>query len=91
MSFGIRKPFHPQTRNCPPQDPTLLQNSCLYQEVLAERAEVLKHKWIESEKVGHDVGFEKALLNWVLFHRSSWRKERKKIALTQTHHSEPSL
>jgi hypothetical protein len=36
----------------------------------------LKHKWIESEKAGHDIGFERALTDWIIKHRSSWRKAR---------------
>ena len=51
----------------------LLKNSALYQEFLREREEILKHKWIESEKAGKDVGFEWALLDWNLRHRSEWR------------------
>ena len=35
----------------------LLKNSTLYREFQAEREEILKHKWIESEKAGHDIGF----------------------------------
>ena len=38
-----------------------VKNSVLYKEFLAEREEILKHKWIESEKAGTDIGFEKAL------------------------------
>ena len=53
-----------------------LKNSVLYKEFLAEREEVLKHKWIESEKAGSDIGFEKALLDWIVKHRSSWRERR---------------
>ena len=34
-----------------------LKNSVLYKEFLAEREEILKHKWIESEKAGADIGF----------------------------------
>ena len=52
------------------------QRSALYQEFLAERAEILRHKWIESEKVGHDIGFEKALLDWIVKHRAGWRALR---------------
>jgi hypothetical protein len=52
----------------------LLNNSLLYREIYAEREEILRHKWIESEKAGHDVGFEQALTNWIIYHRSSWRK-----------------
>ena len=54
----------------------LLKNSSLYREFQAEREEILRHKWIESEKVGHDIGFEQALTDWIIKHRSSWRKAR---------------
>ena len=60
-----------------------LKNSVLYKEFLAEREEILKHKWIESEKAGSDIGFEKALLDWILKHRSSWRDRRNKEVRTQ--------
>lgn len=53
-----------------------LRNSALYREFLAEREEVLRHKWIESEKLGEDIGFERALLDWILKHRSEWKKRR---------------
>lgn len=46
----------------------------LYQEFLAEREEILKHKWIQSEEAGHDVGLETTLVEWALHHRAS-RKE----------------
>jgi hypothetical protein len=54
----------------------LLKNSSLYREFQAEREEILRHKWIESEKAGHDIGFEQALTDWIIKHRSSWRKTR---------------
>jgi len=50
--------------------------SSLYQEFLKEREEILKLKWIESEKAGKDIGFEKALITWVVKHRLDWKKER---------------
>jgi hypothetical protein len=56
----------------------LVKNSVLYKEFLAEREEILKHKWIESEKAGHDIGFEKALLDWIVKHRSAWRDKRQR-------------
>lgn len=55
-----------------------VQNSVLYKEFLAEREEILKHKWIESEKAGADIGFERALLDWIVKHRSNWRQKRLK-------------
>ena len=54
----------------------LLKNSSLYREFLAEREEILRHKWLESEKAGIDVGFEEALTGWMGKHRSRWRKRR---------------
>jgi hypothetical protein len=58
-----------------------VKNSVLYKEFLAEREEILKHKWIESEKAGTDIGFEKALLDWIVKHRSNWRDKRLKEAV----------
>jgi hypothetical protein len=60
-----------------------VKESALYKEFLAERAEILKHKWIESEKAGKDIGFERALLDWIVKHRSSWRDRRRKEARTE--------
>jgi hypothetical protein len=54
----------------------LVKNSSLYREFQAEREEILKHKWIESEKAGYDIGFEQALTDWIVKHRSKWRKGR---------------
>lgn len=54
----------------------LLKNSSLYREYLAEREEILRHKWIESEKAGKDIGFERALLDWIIRYRSAWRDDR---------------
>ncbi len=60
------------------RDDEWVKNSSLYQEFLAERAEILKHKWIESEKAGQDIGFERALTDWIVRHRSKWRRQRQK-------------
>ena len=60
-----------------------VKESALYKEFLAERAEILKHKWIESEKAGKDIGFERALLDWIVKHRSNWRDRRRKEARTK--------
>jgi len=55
----------------------LVKNSVLYREFLAEREEILVHKWLESEKAGHDIGFERALLDWIVKYRSAWREKRR--------------
>jgi len=55
---------------------SLVKDSALYREYRAEREEILRHKWIESEKAGRDIGFERALLDWLIHHRRSWRSHR---------------
>jgi Domain of unknown function (DUF4032) len=60
----LHEPFYP------------LATSTLYREFQAEKAEILRHKWLESEKVGHDIGFERALVDWVTRHRADWRRSR---------------
>jgi hypothetical protein len=50
-------------------------NSSYYQEFLAERDEVLRHKWIKSEEAGRDIGFEAALVDWSTDYREKWKKE----------------
>ena len=67
-----------QTKEQPPTN-DLLKNSTLYREFQAEREEILKHKWIESEKAGRDIGFERALTDWIIKHRSKWRKGRQAV------------
>ena len=67
----------------PNKEPTVassrefVKQSSLYQEFLAEREEILKHKWLESERLGYDIGFERALLDWIRKHREGWRAARR--------------
>jgi len=65
----------------PDQEPAtnrdFVKQSSLYQEFLAEREEILKHKWLESERLGYDIGFERALLDWIRKHREGWRAARR--------------
>jgi hypothetical protein len=50
--------------------------NAMHEEFKQERKEMEKHRWIESEKVGYDIGFERALTDWIVKHRSKWRKWR---------------
>lgn len=56
---------------------SLLERSSLYQEFLAEREEIMRHKWLKSEEAGHDIGFDATLLDWVMKYRTDWKQERK--------------
>ena len=58
------------------KNPNLIGNLSLYERYLAERDEILRHKWLESEKEGRNIGFERALIGWVLNHRNKWRKNK---------------
>ena len=60
-----------------------VKQSSLYQEFLAEREEILKHKWLESERLGYDIGFERALLDWIRKHREGWRAARRQQLAAQ--------
>ena len=54
-------------------DLRLLESSLLYKTFARRRDEILRYKWIESEKAGMDIGFEKALLGWIIKQHTSER------------------
>ena len=58
-----------------------IDNSQLYQEFLEERGQILRHKWLESEKEGRDIGFERALLDWVTNHRKKMAQRERRIKI----------
>ena len=55
-----------------------VQDTSIYKEFVAMKEEVLKHKWLESEKAGHDIGYVVALFDWSVKYKSAWVRERKK-------------
>lgn len=72
-------PMTNKTKKDRPEEDFIKQSS-LYQEFLAEREEILKYKWLESEKAGYDIGFERALLDWIRKYRDNWRQGRREAA-----------
>ena len=74
------------SNSSPTSSNDLVKNSSLYREFQAEREEILKHKWIESEKAGYDIGFDQALTDWIVQHRSKWRRGRQAQALLREGH-----
>ena len=60
------------------KDWELVYESKVYREFLAERDEVLRYKWLQSERAGHDIGFDKALMQWITLHRSCWLEQRRR-------------
>lgn len=55
----------------------------LYKKFMSIREEIMKHKWIESEKKQTDIGFESALVDWVAKHRPNWLESQKGVDKTQ--------
>ncbi len=49
-----------------------MTKKCIYSKFIDMKNEIMKHKWIESEKAGKDIGFEKALVDWIEKHRTGW-------------------
>ena len=74
-----RPPGHPAPGGAPVPHFDLSVSS-VYREFLAERDEILRHKWLESEKANRDIGFERALLDWVRYFREGWRTARQRNA-----------
>ncbi len=58
-----------------------VRSSLLYREFQAEREQILRHKWFESEKAGHDIGFDQAQIDWRIKHSSQWCKERREARI----------
>jgi hypothetical protein len=55
-----------------------VRDTSVYKEYLAMKEEIMKHKWYESERAGFDIGFSKALIDWVVKYKSIWIRERNK-------------
>jgi hypothetical protein len=51
--------------------------SNIYKQFVELKEEIMRHKWIESEKANYDIGFEHALIDWVNKHRADWAKYKK--------------
>lgn len=53
-----------------------VNETSLYKEFLAQKEEIMKHKWYESERAGHDVGWAQAVIDWTIKFKTKWFKER---------------
>jgi hypothetical protein len=49
--------------------------------IRSQREEIQKYRWIESEKVGYDIGFERAEQEWRRQHVRGWRTWLRKQGL----------
>jgi len=38
--------------------------------------EIERHKWLESEKLGHDIGGNRAAMDWLEHHYDQWKRTK---------------
>jgi hypothetical protein len=57
----------------PPQSLTKLPQ---WHEFMEGRKEILKYKWIQSEKEGRDIGMERAVREWLQKYHAEWAEKR---------------
>ena len=55
----------------------LVEDTLLYKKYMEEREHILKNKWYMSERAGKDVGYEKALLDWLINKKIYLKDDRK--------------
>ena len=53
-------------------DQELYEKSLYYRHVVDETNEIDRHKWLESEKCGSDIGRDKAQWSWISSHKNKW-------------------
>ena len=46
--------------------------------------EINRHKWFESQKLGYDIGFEKAAEQWIKNFSADWLKKTSKVKTRKT-------
>ena len=63
-------------------DQELDEKSLYYRHVVDETTEINKHKWIESELVGRDIGKDAARWSWICNHKNDWHSSWVKENLT---------
>jgi hypothetical protein len=51
--------------------------------VRSQREEIKKYKWIESEKAGRDIGWERATREWMQKYFPEWKQYRWKRAIAE--------
>jgi hypothetical protein len=55
-----------------PEPPEPIADSELWRYFLDERDEILEYKWLQSEKLGFDIGMDRAIREWLQKHHALW-------------------
>jgi hypothetical protein len=64
------------------------EENLLVELVQSQRREIAKYKWIESEKAGCDIGWQRALEEWLQFHFPAWARQKKNRAIEEYLHAQ---
>src|SRR5258708_5947903 len=59
--------------------------------VRSQHEEINKYKWIESEKAGNDIGWERASQEWLERHFPEWKRVRWRRAVQEALHEQDSI
>ena len=57
----------------------------------SQQEEIKKYKWIESEKAGRDIGWERATKEWMQQHFPEWKGYRWKNAIAEALNEQPAV
>ena len=57
----------------------------------SQQEEIKKYKWIESEKAGRDIGWERAAREWMHHHFPNWKRDRWNRFVEEALRSQDSL
>ncbi len=69
----------------------LSDENLLVELVQAQRQEIAKYKWIESEKAGRDIGWQRAFEEWLQFHFPAWVRQEKSRAIEECLYAQNSI
>ena len=57
----------------------------------SQQEEIKSYKWIESEKLGKDIGWEQARQEWLAKHFPAWKQDRWQRAIREAETAEVGL
>ena len=52
-----------------------VRNTRLFRQWEDAKQEIQVHKWYKSEQAGHDIGWERASVDWLIHHGCKWHKD----------------
>lgn len=59
--------------------------------IRSQQEEIKKYKWIESEKAGKDIGWERAEQEWLESHFPGWKRASWQRAVEEALRQQPQL